>query len=379
MQKVSLYTRHNSSRKYERVSAKASFGKGAFPPGTIFILRYVREGKRVFETLKDCQDLKTAHERRLTREIDLLRGTSAAPAPRPAPTPKPVTQTPMAPSSGTLMLDAAIDRYKENVALKSSKTSNGYGYSLQQFYKSVGRNKPLTEVAKQDLYDFIAYLRREGLSDRTIHNRVGEIVTFLRHFGIKDVTLRVKYTEKKVRAYRPDELKALFAAATSEEWLLFQFFLCTGVREQEAMNAEWNDVDFVDSLFTVKAKPGWTPKDYEEREIPIPDFLVAALKKRLLESKGKLIFPTKEGKREGHMLRKLQELAKRAMLPGEWGLHKFRKTYATLQHKAGVDARTIQKRLGHSDLTTTLAYLEGEDSRSDRSRKQVNDTFGVFV
>src|ERR1700731_2957249 len=165
MQKVSLYTRHNSSRKYEKVSAKASFGKGTFPPGTIFVLRYVREGKRVFETLKDCPDLKAAHELRLTREIELLRGKVAAPAPRPAPTPKPVAQTPTAPSSGTLMLDAAIDRYLENVALKSSKTSNGYGYTLQQFYRALG-NKPLTEVAKQDLYDFIAYLRREKLSDR---------------------------------------------------------------------------------------------------------------------------------------------------------------------------------------------------------------------
>jgi integrase/recombinase XerD len=379
MQKVSLYIRHSSSRKYEKLTDKKTFAGGNFPAGTIFVLRYVRDGKRVFETLKDCPNLKKAFEHKLTREIQLLRGTVAVPAPRPAPTPKPVAQTPTAPSSGTLMLDAAIDRYKENVALKSSKTSNGYGYSLQQFYRSVGRNKPLTEVAKQDLYDFIAYLRREGLSDRTIHNRVGEIVTFLRHFGIKDVTLRVKYTEKKVRAYRPDELKALFAAATPDEWLLFQFFLCTGVREQEAMNAEWNDIDFVDSLFTVKAKPGWTPKDYEEREIPIPDFLVAALKKRLLESKGKLIFPTKAGKREGHMLRKLQYLAKRAGLLGEFGLHKFRKTWATLQHRAGVDARTIQKRLGHSDLATTLAYLEGEDARSERSRDQVNNTFGVFA
>lgn len=378
MQKVSLYIRHNGSRKYEKLTGKSMFAGGNFPAGTIFVLRYVRDGKRIFETLKDCPNLKTAHEQRLTREIDLLRGTSAAPAPRPAPTPKPVPQASAPASPGTLMLDAAIDRYQENVALKSSKTSNGYGYTLQQFYKSA-QNKPLTEVSKQDLYDFIAYMRREGLSDRTIHNRVGEVVTFLRHFGIKDVTLRVKYMEKKVRAYRPDELKALFAATTPDEWLLFQFFLCTGVREQEAMNAEWNDVDFVDCLFTVKAKPGWTPKDYEEREVPIPDFLVAALKKRMLETKGKLIFPTKDGKREGHMLRKLQYLAKRAGLVGEFGLHKFRKTYATLQHKAGVDARTIQKRLGHSDLSTTLAYLEGEDARSDRSRQQVNDTFGAFV
>lgn len=76
-------------------------------------------------------------------------------------------------------------------------------------------------------------LRREGLGDRTIHNRVGEVVTFLRHFGIKDVTIRVKFVEQKVRAYRPDELKTLFVTADPEEWILFQFFLCTGAREQE--------------------------------------------------------------------------------------------------------------------------------------------------
>ena len=79
------------------------------------------------------------------------------------------------------------------------------------------------------------------------------------------------------------------------------------------------------------------------------------------------------------MLRALKSTAKKAGLNVEFKLHKFRKTYATLQYRDGVDARTIQKRLGHSDLTTTLAYLEGEEPRSDRSRKQVNGTFGVFA
>jgi integrase len=277
------------------------------------------------------------------------------------------------------MLDAAIDRYLENVALKSSKTSNGYGYTLQQFYKSVGRNKPLTEASKQDLYDFIAYLRREGLGDRTVHNRVGEVVTFLRHFGIKDVTLRVKFTEKKVRAYRPDEIKDMFAVADPEETILLHFFLCTGARDQEVAHAEWDDIDFVDGLYTIKSKPGWTTKDYEERELPLPDFLVAALKTRMLRTKGKLIFPNTIGTVNGHLIRIVQRVAKRAGIRGEATLHKWRKTFATQQHRNGLDARTIQKRLGHSDLATTLTYLEGEDSRSDRSRELVNSTFGAFA
>ncbi len=223
----------------------------------------------------------------------------------------------------------------------------------------------------------MAFLGKEGLGQRTIHNRVGEVVTFLRANGIRDVTLKVKYTQKKVRAYRADELKALFAAATPEEWLLFKFFLCTGAREQEVMYAEWDAIDFTDKIFHIRETELFTPKDREEREILLPEFLVAKLKQRLLETKGKLIFPHK-GKPDGHMLRKLQGLAKRAGLVGKFGLHKFRKTFATEQHRAGMDARTIQKLLGHSDLATTLFYLEGEDVRSERSRELVEAAFGQF-
>ncbi|MBZ5720751.1 MAG: tyrosine-type recombinase/integrase [Acidobacteriia bacterium] len=376
---VAIYTRESGTRKYKPASPRA-----AYSPDTTFCLRYTQDGKRRWEQL-DVKSYKEAQAASLKKLTELITesckqkpdiGTVISrnlnlPAPQPRPL-KPIQP------SGELMLDAAIDKYIENIEHKSSKTSSGYRYTLQQFYASSG-NSLLANVTTQHLYDFVGYLRKEGLGDRTIHNRVGEVVTFLRHFGIKEVTIRIKYVEQKVRAYRPDELKTLFAAATPEEWILFQFFLCTGAREQEVMYAEWNDADFVDGLFTVKAKEHWKPKDYEEREIPLPDFLVAALKKRMLATKGSLIFPQAEGKADGHMLRKLKYLAKRAGLHDEFKLHKFRKTYATLQHKAGVDARTIQKRLGHSDLTTTLAYLEGEDARSDRSRQQVNGTFAMFA
>jgi hypothetical protein len=34
-----------------------------------------------------------------------------------------------------------------------------------------------------------------------------------------------------------------------------------------------------------------------------------------------------------------------------------RHTYATMALRAGVDLRTLQKRMGHSDIKTTMAYL----------------------
>ena len=129
----------------------------------------------------------------------------------------------------------------------------------------------------------------------------------------------------------------------------------------------------------MKAKEHWKPKDYEEREIPLPDLLVAAFKEEDAGNQGQPDLPAAGGKLDGHMLRKIKYLAKRAGLHGEFKLHKFRKTYATLQHRDGVDARTIQKRLGPSALGTTLAYLEGEEPRPVRSREQVNQTLRIFA
>ena len=53
--RVSIYVRRPVTRKYEK--AKPKFGADSkvgygFAPGTVFVLRYEREGKRVFETLR---------------------------------------------------------------------------------------------------------------------------------------------------------------------------------------------------------------------------------------------------------------------------------------------------------------------------------------
>ena len=47
----------------------------------------------------------------------------------------------------------------------------------------------------------------------------------------------------------------------------FQFFLCTGAREQEVMHACWTDIDFTDGVYTIRDHPecGFTTKDHEER------------------------------------------------------------------------------------------------------------------
>ena len=69
---VSLYVRQSGTRKYIQTTPT-----GQYPMGTIFVLRYLRDGKRCWETLTGFQNYQTAAATAMRREIDLF-------APRPA-------------------------------------------------------------------------------------------------------------------------------------------------------------------------------------------------------------------------------------------------------------------------------------------------------
>jgi integrase len=80
--------------------------------------------------------------------------------------------------------------------------------------------------------------------------------------------------------YEPPELDKLFKACDTEERLWYEFFLMTGMREQEVMYTYWSDINLTHATLRVSHKPdrGWTPKAYKEREIPIPAKLVKNLR-----------------------------------------------------------------------------------------------------
>ena len=98
------------------------------------------------------------------------------------------------------------------------------------------------------------------------------------------------------------------------------------------------------------------------------------------------MFPTSGWNPKLDFLDCLKVVAKRAGLncrhcdacksPGEcerWYLHKFRATFATRCLWAGVDLRTVQQWLGHSDMESTMRYLK--PSRSQQVRQKVNEIF----
>ncbi len=153
------------------------------------------------------------------------------------------------------------------------------------------------------------------------------------------------------------------------------------------MFATWADIHFAEqdedkaadeqeaSTYTVNEKPkmGFTIKNHKSREIPLSDDLVEALKTyQVLYPNRKTIFVNRDSGPEGHFLGKLKAIVKRAELPGEWSLHKFRRTFATNALANGVPIHVVQEWLGHCDLTTLKRYTAKIEMKKPQYRNYAN-------
>ena len=172
--------------------------------------------------------------------------------------------------------DAAKEAAKDiHVKTSGRKSKKSTAKITRQFM-----NKPLCEVTRKDMLNYANFLKTvQGSLPRTVRNRIDFFQIFLHHYGLPSL-LKGKdlpqYTEKKARAYNPDQLAKLFAEATQDEADLLHFFLCTGAREQEAKFVCWTDVDLQLKTYTVTEHLdlGYRPKDKEEGSLPILMFLL---------------------------------------------------------------------------------------------------------
>ncbi len=328
-----------------------------------------REGaKRV--RLSVGKDPADANARRLRKEAELNTLNNG------------VTVVPANGQNGHRSVAAAIADFLDETKLtKKPKTYAAYSKTLSYFAESC-RKLYLEDIQRKDLLNFCAFLRGEKeQAPRSVYNKFENVMTFLKANGIRRLVGKndwPRFTEEEPEIYEQEELDKLFAKSNAEERLWYEFFLMTGMREQEVMHTYWSDINFAASTVRVSHKPdlGWTPKAYKEREIPIPAKLVRSLKawKAKSDKTCGLVFPTAGWKPRLDFLDGLKAVAKRAEFdPEKFWLHKFRATFATWSLWAGVDLRTVQQWLGHCDMESTMHYLK--PSRSQHVRDKVNEIF----
>ncbi len=266
---------------------------------------------------------------------------------------------------GLSLADAVTAYLAETQLTKKPKTLAAYTTALDYFLESC-KKQSVVDVDRRDMLEYAAFLRDEKeQAPRSVYNKFENVMSFLKANSVRGIVGKndwPRYTEEEPAIYEPEDLGKLFKTCDEEERLWFEFFLMTGMREQEVMHAYRSDVNCAGHVVRVTHKPdrGWTPKAYKEREIPIPAKLAESLKTWMAKADKKcnLLFPTAGCNPKLDFLDCLKSCAERAKLDkADFWLHKFRATFRPAP-MGGVDPRTVKEWLGHEDMESTMRYLK---------------------
>lgn len=283
----------------------------------------------------------------------------------------------------------AMELFAEHVKAHSPSkpaTLQRYNQVLAHFERILGKKKYIEAITRSDMDDYKIVRSREVFGERKVSpTTVNFEITILRalfYYLIRErgiamdnpcarfKPLRSEKERLKGRppVYKQTELDRIFAECNDTDRAIFATLVLTGLRKEELINLTWTDIDLEKARLRVTAHGDFAPKDYEEREIPMPPGLVEIFEK--LSEGSSWVFPSRKGNRRGpnEMLRRLKRVAARAGVK-HTTLHKFRHTYATRLLEDGCDIVTVQHLLGHSDLDTTRKYLSPDE---ELARKAVN-------
>ena len=155
---------------------------------------------------------------------------------------------------------------------------------------------------------------------------------------------------------RAEVWRRLDAAASAKHRLLLATTYAAGLRVSEVVALKVSDIDA--ERLTIRVEHGKGGKD---RYVPLADRLLVELRRYWhVVPPTHWVFPNRQGTRpiditvaqKAYMLTKL-----RAGIRKHGGIHTLRHAYATHLLEAGTDLHTVQRLLGHSQISTTMRYF----------------------
>ena len=270
--------------------------------------------------------------------------------------------------------DAAVPMfvdYLRSYRAYSDLTISAYACDLRMFRDFItarlGRTPGLDEVTREMVVQFGVHMRGAApLTVRRKYAALSSFYCFLQDMGyarnnpVRRMPLP-KVAQTVPVCLTPQQAQRLVEVA-DRPWTkaLVMLLLSTGIRRSEAVGITLDDLDLNNGQMLVRGKGS------KERVVPLNEAAVEAIRGYLAQrpatSAGHL-FVSREGQplASRAVNRILSRLIRKAGLDG-YGItpHKLRHTFATHLIRNGVDVRTVQELLGHSDLETTAKYLHSD-------------------
>lgn len=265
--------------------------------------------------------------------------------------------------------DRLIKRYAACLLVdgKSRRTIYTYCRTVRKLSDMI--RKPYTEMGAYDIRFFLATEKERGLSNSSLETTRAQLSAFFQWLADDEVIPKnpiakikpIKVPKEIRTAFSDVEMDALRSACkTVRERALVEFLVSTGLRVSELTGMKIEDVNFDTlSVHVVNGKGDKERMTYATQVAA--KHLISYLRGRKKESE--MLFCNRDGGRISTTLiqRVLKQLGKRAGVDGVHP-HRFRRTFATNLSKRGMEIQEIQKLLGHSNVNTTMIYVNTDDS-----------------
>jgi integron integrase len=244
----------------------------------------------------------------------------------------------------------------------------------------------------QSISSFISTMAsRDQYSPQTQRIALNALVFFFRHVLTVDTSslpgIRFsKQPTKLPEVLSKEEILKIFAQCSPADSLMFKLLYGTGMRSGEMHMLRVGDLNFDQKTISINQAKG-----NKNRFVPLPDSLVGALRKKIIKKgEGYSSLPNRLNKKQpmAHTLlkyqylfpstklhyddqiqkkvvfyqspntlsKRLKDIVDRLQINRRITLHTFRHSFATHCLDGGMDIRTLQELLGHSNIETTRIY-----------------------
>jgi len=283
--------------------------------------------------------------------------------------------------------------YLEYQKKYSVHTVNSYACDLKQFQdfiSTIESNEKTNTIPVNSkiVRKWIVNLSEKELSSKTINRKISSLNTFYNYL-IKmqiidsnpvDKIIRQKITSKIPEFVSIENIENLFESNNFENnfeglrnKLILEILYDTGIRRNELINLEINDVNFEKNTIKV------TGKRNKQRIIPFPESLKNTIKQYLLyrldeksssqhlliTNKGQKLYPKLVYRIVNKHLSFVSSLTKKSP-------HVLRHSYATHMLNNGADLNAIKEILGHSSLAATQIYTHNTFEKLNKVYKQAH-------
>lgn len=242
----------------------------------------------------------------------------------------------------------------------SDKTILNYKMDLENFYNYINKKKT-KKIDFDFLQEYIENLSQKKYSTKSIQRHISSLKSYFKFLYNKNYInvnpaelLCLPKNEIKLPNYLTIiDLEKIYELDLSlRDKLIVEILYSTGIRLSELVNIKISDINFYDKTIKVLGKGN------KERYVLFGSVCSKLLKEYINNENRVYLLLNKNGNKlsERGVEYIIEKIFKSVNVHAKLTPHTLRHTFATHMLDNGCDLVTVQKLLGHSDLSTTSIY-----------------------